>query len=228
MSNSQDNITSGIALTPKKTLGYTLEYQLLGTHTDTPFLEICNEVAASCHCNLISLPDLCQIGNPLQAHFHLSYARFDMMGPSDIDRSSMGKQLTILLVQNCTTDFDPSAVSSLQLDIFQLGQEQKKCYALNVAGYYLQKWDLTDITCLLYVFADKDRDASIFISDFQKKIPYFNENLTQRIYAEGKKSKKDEPTPQDFLLNIASYAQQIIGPQLKPRNSIFPQKSLLS
>ena len=228
MSNSQDNMTSGIALSPKETLGYSLEYQLLGIHTDTPFHEICKEVADSCHCNLVSMPDLCQIGNPLQAHFHLSYARFDMMGPSDIDRSSMGKQLTILLVQNCTTDFNPDAVSTLQLDIFELGQEHEKCYALNVAGYYLQKWDLSDITCLLYVFADKDKDASLFVSDFQKKFPCFNENLTQRIYAQGRKSRKDEHSPQDFLLNIALYAQQIIGPMLKPRNPLFPQKSLLS
>lgn len=242
MANNQTGAPTSTFVTPGVTFGTSLEYQLLGTYSTAPFMQICNDVASHCHCNLTFLPDLCKPTDPMQAHFHIAYAQFDMVGPSDIDRTSLAHQLNILIVQNKTTDFDRSAAPSRQIDLFENSQTDNDhdddiCFALNVSGHCLQRWDLQDITCLIYIFTEKDKDLPAFTEHFRQTIPYFNVDLTSRICgdspvkevaAKSSKSKAQEITPTQFLHGIAIFAQRNIMLDLQPRSPIFPQKSLLS
>ncbi len=242
MANNQTGAPTNTFVTPGVTFGTSLEYQLLGTYSTTPFMQICNDVAARCHCNLTFLPDLCKPTDPMQAHFHIAYAQFDMVGPSDIDRTSLAHQLNILIVQNKTTDFDHSAAPSRQIDLFENSQieddgEADTCFALNVSGHCLQRWELQDITCLMYIFTEKDKDLPTFTEHFRQVIPYFDVDLTSHICSDirvkkevNKSSKNKEPeiTPMQFLHGIAIFAQRNIMLNLLPKSPIFPQKSLLS
>lgn len=238
MPKLQNNKPSGICLSSDNTFGYSLEYRLLGTYSDIPFLQICDEVATRCHCNLRFLPDLCKNNDPMHARFRLAHAHFDMVGPTDTDRSRFGRQLNILLVQNRTTAFDRSSAIGPQLNIFDIAQmengvDEDHCYALNIAGFCLQKWDYYNITCLLYVFADKDKDIPMFVEDFHQKFPYFDVDLTPRIDGQYSLQSTDldsttAAAATQFLRNIALYAQQIIAEELKPKSPLFPQKSIIS
>jgi hypothetical protein len=242
MANNQTGAPTNTFVTPGVTFGTSLEYQLLGTYSTTPFMQICNDVAARCHCNLTFLPDLCKPTDPMQAHFHIAYAQFDMVGPSDIDRTSLAHQLNILIVQNKTADFVRSAAPLRQIDLFENSQieddsDEDACFLLNVSGHFLQRWDLQDITCLLYIFTEKDKDLPVFTEHFHQVIPYFDVNLTSRIFnqmpdkeetATSSKNKTQKTTPKQFLHGIAISAQRNIMLDLMPRSPIFPQKSLLS
>ena len=179
MAKNQTGAPTSTFVTPGVTFGTSLEYQLLGTYSTAPFMQICNDVASHCHCNLTFLPDLCKPTDPMQAHFHIAYAQFDMVGPSDIDRTSLAHQLNILIVQNKTTDFDHSATPSRQIDLFEKSQteddsDDDTCFALNVSGHFLQRWELHDITCLMYIFTEKDKDLPTFTEHFRQVIPYFH------------------------------------------------------
>lgn len=238
MPKSQNNKPSDISLSSDNTFGYSLEYRLLGTYSDIPFLQICDEVATRCHCSLMFLPDLCKNNDPMRARFHLAHASFDMVGPTDSDRSRFGRKLNILLVQNQTTAFDRASAIEQQLNMFDMPQmvngiDEEHCYALNIAGYCLQKWDYYNITCLMYVFADRDKDIPVFMEDFRQKLPYFDVDLTPRIDSQSSSQStfldsKTEASAKQFLRNIAMYAQQIIAEDLKPKSPLFPQKSLIS
>ena len=238
MPKTQSDKPSGICLSPDNTFGYSLEYRLLGTYSDIPFLQICNEVATHCHCNMTFLPDLCKNNDPMRAHFQLAFARFEMVGPADVDSSSLGRQLNILLVQNQTTVFDHSVSFGPQLDFFDVakmenGVDEDHCYALNIDGFCLQKWDYYNITCLAYIFADKDKDIPMFMEVFRQKMPCFDVDLTACIDGQSS-SQSTSSNPQTtapatkFLRNIALYAQQIITDGLKPKSPLFPQKIFLS
>lgn len=238
MAKTQNNKPSDIYLSSDNTFGFSLEYRLLGTYSDIPFLKICDEVATRCHCSLMFLPDLCKNNDPMRARFHLAHASFDMVGPTDSDRSRFGRKLNILLVQNQSAAFDRDSAIGPQLDIFDMphlvnGIDEEHCYALNIAGYCLQKWDYYNITCLLYVFADRDKDIPMFMEDFRQKFPYFDVDLTPRIDGQSSSQStfldaRTAASAKQFLRNIAMYAQQIIAEDLKPKSPLFPQQLIIS
>ena len=234
MAKNQSGSPTNTFVPSYDTFGRSLEYQLLATYADTPFLEICNEMSSRCHCSLQFLPDLCKTDDPMEARFKMAYATFDMVGLADTECA--GRQLTLLLVQNRTDIFNHDAVAP-QLDIFESTPvmeelDSDNCYALNVTGYCLQKWNLLNVTCLLYAYAAKNKDLPYFIEHIHQVMPYFDVDLTEFLYDEPvvvtpppTKKKKTPEKPRisanQFLRNIASNAQHKISDLTVARSPLF-------
>lgn len=244
MAKYQVSVPTSTCVSSDSSFGSLLDFQLLGTYTDVPFMQICTEVATHCHCSMQRLPDLCRANDPTSARFQRAYARMDMVGPIFTDtygRSGNSRQLTLMLLQNRTADFDRDVAPPVQLDIFERAAidddfDTEHYYMLNTTGYCFQKWDLRNITHLLCAFTDRDKDTPLFIEHIQRKLPLFDVDVTECIYRKSPQTSQSDTsgntsapvTAAQFLRGIVSNTQNIINNELKPRNPLFPQKSLLS